>query len=1023
MPAPATAPAITFPRGSEWRKWDLHVHTPASLVHNYTGADPWALFLDDLERLPAEFKVLGINDYIFLDGYRRLLKEKANGRLANIETLFPVIELRLDKFGGTTGDLSRVNFHVIFSNELDPDILEQHFLNALPRSYQITPQYLAAAKKWAALPTRAAIEELGRLIINSVPEKERAKFNSPLLEGFNNLCLNFEAINEALRSHYFENKFLTAIGKTEWADIKWTDQSIAEKKNIINGVDLVFVASSTPDNWAKAKKVLTEAEVNNRLLDCSDAHVYSTDTHKDRIGNCFTWIKADPTFAGLQQILNEPDGRIYIGQLPPKLDRVRSDKTRYIQSISIKKKTGAAIRELWFDNDIQLNPGLVAIIGNKGKGKSALADTIGLLGNTRQHRAFSFLSANNFRNPRDNKARYFEATLSWESGATNTSPLDKLVDETQPELVKYIPQNFLEVICNEIAGGSETNFDKELQKVIFSHVSDTDRLGRPSLDALLTFKTEETESRIKGLRVELHNINEKVVDLEARSTPAHRRAAENRLDLMRKEIEAHDATKPDPVEAPSDVTAQIMQELSTRISEFIKERDALDEQISKAKAQQSEYALQTASIEKALAKITGLQQYIATFLQEIGVDCQIAGIDTAGLVELKVDDARLHRRRDEISRARAVVDSALNPANKDSAISKRAEIASSISSIQDQLDEPHKRYQAYLRSVEEWEKRRTELVGNDTTVGTLRFLEKQLAELDDIPNRLSSAYDDRLAKSKAIHAEITRLAESYRTLYAPVQRFIDGNPIAKQRFQLNFEVAIVTSGFEDTFSSYINHGVAGTFCGVDEGARAVRDIIRRHELDTEGGAIGFLTEIVESLQHDKRIEAQPPMTVGAQLRKGQSITALYDYIFSFEYLRPRYRLRMGEKELNQLSPGERGTLLLVFYLLIDKEQIPLIIDQPEENLDNQTVFELLVPCIKETKERRQVVIVTHNPNLAVVCDAEQIICASLDKSANYRMEYLSGAIENPSINKAIVDILEGTRPAFDNRDSKYEVSA
>jgi hypothetical protein len=48
-------------------------------------------------------------------------------------------------------------------------------------------------------------------------------------------------------------------------------------------------------------------------------------------------------------------------------------------------------------------------------------------------------------------------------------------------------------------------------------------------------------------------------------------------------------------------------------------------------------------------------------------------------------------------------------------------------------------------------------------------------------------------------------------------------------------------------------------------------------------------------------------------------------------------------------------------------------------LDNQTVYELLVPCIKEAKERRHIFIVTHNPNLAVVCDAKQIICVTLDK--------------------------------------------
>ena len=89
---------------------------------------------------------------------------------------------------------------------------------------------------------------------------------------------------------------------------------------------------------------------------------------------------------------------------------------------------------------------------------------------------------------------------------------------------------------------------------------------------------------------------------------------------------------------------------------------------------------------------------------------------------------------------------------------------------------------------------------------------------------------------------------------------------------------------------------------------------------------------------------------------------------------------MGDKELHQLSPWERGTLLLVFYLLVDKDDIPLVIDQPEENLDNQTVCELLVPCMKEAKQRRQIMMVTHNPNLAVVCDAEQVVCAALDKT-------------------------------------------
>jgi len=85
--------------------------------------------------------VIGINDYIFIDGYRRILQEKSNGRLNNIDLILPVIELRLDKFGGTESSLSRVNFHIIFSNELDPEIIQEQFLNAIRSGYRLTPEY------------------------------------------------------------------------------------------------------------------------------------------------------------------------------------------------------------------------------------------------------------------------------------------------------------------------------------------------------------------------------------------------------------------------------------------------------------------------------------------------------------------------------------------------------------------------------------------------------------------------------------------------------------------------------------------------------------------------------------------------------------------------------------------------------------------------------------------------------------------------------------------------------------------
>ncbi len=63
--------------------------------------------------------------------------------------------------------------------------------------------------------------------------------------------------------------------------------------------------------------------------------------------------------------------------------------------------------------------------------------------------------------------------------------------------------------------------------------------------------------------------------------------------------------------------------------------------------------------------------------------------------------------------------------------------------------------------------------------------------------------------------------------------------------------------------------------------------------------------------------------------------------------------------------------------------------------------------------------VTHNPNLAVVCDAEQIVWATFDRKNGFKIAYKAGAIENPNINKHVVNVLEGTKPAFNNRRIKY----
>jgi len=430
----------SFPKGSEWRKWDLHIHTPYSLVHHFEGVneeEKWNNFINDLESLPPEFKVIGINDYLFIEGYKKVLEYKKSGRLKNITTIFPVVEFRIKKFAGHT-DFKRVNFHVIFSDELEPQVIESQFLNGLNGKYTLTPGLNKDI--WNGLITRESLIDLGIAIKKSVPAAQLEKYGGDLEEGFNNLNLNEEDILRLLReSTYLKGKSLTAVGKTEWESLSWNDQSIAEKKDIINKADLVFISSETVAACKNARKKLKEQAVNDLLLDCSDAHYNTSKTSvKDRIGKCFTWVKVDPTFQGLKQIVYEPLTRVYIEDLPPesKLDYNVIDQVKFY---------GDPDSTFFPSTTIEINPNLNVIIGGKSSGKSLLLyhiakaidplqvkEKLGVVG----EKEFDLHS----------KVKNFDFAVKWKDNVINrlSEPA-----ETRTRLITYIPQMYINHLAEQ----------------------------------------------------------------------------------------------------------------------------------------------------------------------------------------------------------------------------------------------------------------------------------------------------------------------------------------------------------------------------------------------------------------------------------------------------------------------------------------------------------------------------------------------------------------------------------------------
>jgi len=100
------------------------------------------------------------------------------------------------------------------------------------------------------------------------------------------------------------------------------------------------------------------------------------------------------------------------------------------------------------------------------------------------------------------------------------------------------------------------------------------------------------------------------------------------------------------------------------------------------------------------------------------------------------------------------------------------------------------------------------------------------------------------------------------------------------------------------------------------------------------------------------------------------------WLFNTDHISIRYEIAYDGVDIRKLSPGTRGIVLLLLYLALDDaDDRPLIIDQPEENLDPKSVFDELVSLFINAKARRQVIIVTHNANLVINTDADQIIIA------------------------------------------------
>ena len=803
----------SWPKGSEWRKWDLHVHSPAS--HGFSG--DWNQFVIQLGN--ADCDVIGINDYFSVAGYRKVLEllnnpgAGAEGNKAYREaleklktkTLLPVVECRMNNIvvGKKVKSGTRINFHLIFDPDIDPDNIETFIKGLKVKGTSIGARYT---------DPKFLLEEVS---------------------------VNFgETVRDLRDDGNFLDHFLIWMPYDEYGGIDAINPATDKlfKEGLVYNADIL--GSSNKDQadfflWKKGK--FTEEQYHQwfgKKKPCikgSDSHNVNDELgklkdEKSQPTDKYCWIKADPTFRGLRQIVNEPKDRVHIGRIPSKMDEVRRNTTRYLSQVHIRKTVEAEIDDIWFECEIPLNYDMVAIIGDKGSGKSALADILALAGNSSCDTThFSFLTKDRFCERNGRIAKHFEVYARWEDGTDYVTSLNSKPDLNNVELIRYIPQTYLEKVCTETEPGQKSEFQQELRKVIFSHITDANRLGKESLDELVEYKTEELVAQINTHRHEVSRLNTELIRLEAKGTDDFVAQLDAKLKQKKQELVAHIDAKPAPVDKPSDLTPEQQAKITTIADKLNGEREALaglEKKITEHQGKQKTLTEHVALAKKLEGRLDNFEADFARLKIDTTADFKKLALDVETLITLNVDKDQLIQKHDALITEKSVVDMALDETDEKSLFGQKTACEGRIKALQDTLDAPNKQFQQYQHALTIWQKQKVAIEGDSQKLDTVKNLEAQLQYIKEkLPTEIADVKEQRATVAKKVHEAIASIRGVYEELFAPVQKLIEDSVIIKEGFKLTFDSSVVERTFQrDFFEKYINQGVAGSFCGKDKGA-------------------------------------------------------------------------------------------------------------------------------------------------------------------------------------------------------------
>ena len=927
-------------RGSEWRRWDLHVHTPGTNKNDqYEGTtieERWDGFYrsildyvgDGSDKVKSIVSI-GITDYLSIENYKKVIAEK---RLpGTIKLVIPNVELRMTPMSRNEG----INIHFLF-NPVVVDELEDRFFSKLSFEYNGRP-YSA---------TKAQLISLGKALDSSLAEdaaylKGVGQF-IPSVDSLKKLFSNDPELREntiIIVSNGSNDGVTGAANNFSHIEANPSDFD-ATRQSIYQFVDAIFSGNPSDILYFLGEKSDSPDEVIRKcgsLKPCfhgCDAHTNAKLFEPDNQRYC--WIKSDPSFNGLKQVLYEPKDRVRISPLMPE------EKSNYhvIDRIVIDDPD-------FSPEPIKFNDNLSCIIGGKSTGKSILLHNLALTIDKNQVEEKTEKSKT--------KTRVLtKVKVFWKDGEVNETGV-----QNDSHKIVYIPQTYLNQLSDE--NEEKTEIDSIIEEIILQNDN-----ARISHEQMLKEIREYKPSLDKRI-YDAVQINEEIQSIKKEMAEIGSRAGiEKQLDGLKKQKEIES-----------------------------KELSISEEDISK--------------YDTAVSELTKLNVQLQTIENDISIVDSIVSV----VIPVETDKAM----SDDV----------------------RKDISDAVSMIKEKADELWKEYK--LKIIQKYQTKRektvTDMRNSEIVVDELKEQVESNEAIAELSKRIQEE-EQRLLIFRDYDRKIDEKSEELNEIISDLVQTFKRYDDIQERYaaSVNGEGSSLNEGSELTFSVLIPFRTEA-FC------QRIKQLFDNRVLKSKKDIINvedFNIDQFDETALEKLIKACLNQTIpfSKSFTPESALRSILDNWYNVTY-----NVKMGDDLIDEMSPGKKALVLLKLLISLAESKSPILIDQPEDDLDNKSISDDLITFIKKKKIERQIIVVTHNANVVVSGDAEQVIVANQQGNTTpnnkFRFEYRTGSIEDDlpvyddsgtiihgilnaqGIQQHICDILEGGEKAFAKRKNKYNI--